>query len=356
MRAVNAWVLVLILAPMPPAPVDAQDSCIPWVIESCDGLPQEYECIQASSTLSTLEGGQFVRIEQEYCFKVHSPLFSGIVVEADLGELDPGGLDEDEVIGEMEFDVLLSAFGEDCDAGDQARLWAPVRVVDTADDEALLQVVIEEASPPLVDCLLEYDPTDEFHNFGKILEGSLKAVEGGGFELSLALAPLEGFAAFPGLSDGDLQNIASPVPLHFRPILAEELLRLPETGGTLTLTTTLSARNENLETRTQVFVEVFEISGEPGTRGFIRGDGNADGKIDLSDAVSTLNFLFLGGPGPECFQAADADDNGTVELTDSIRTLNFLFLGGPSPAAPHPECGPDTTADVLTCESFPPCQ
>jgi hypothetical protein len=146
------------------------------------------------------------------------------------------------------------------------------------------------------------------------------------------------------------------VPLFFRPILAEELMRLPETGGTLTLKTTLSAQNENLETKTQEFVEVFEISGEPGTPSFIRGDGNADGKTDLSDAVNTLNFLFLGGPGPECFQAADADDNGTVELTDSVWTLNFLFLGGPSPPAPHPECGPDVTADALTCESFPPCQ
>ena len=43
---------------------------------------------------------------------------------------------------------------------------------------------------------------------------------------------------------------------------------------------------------------------------FLRGDATADGNLNLTDAVFTLNHLFLGGPAPDCADAADADDNG----------------------------------------------
>lgn len=79
---------------------------------------------------------------------------------------------------------------------------------------------------------------------------------------------------------------------------------------------------------------------------FLRGDGNSDGKVDLSDAVFVLNYLFLGGTAPGCLDTADADDNESVEITDPILVLNFLFLGGPSPAPPGTaSCGPDPTPD-----------
>jgi probable HAF family extracellular repeat protein len=88
---------------------------------------------------------------------------------------------------------------------------------------------------------------------------------------------------------------------------------------------------------------------------FRRGDSNADGNPDLSDAVFTLSHLFSGGSMPSCGDAADADDNGVLEITDAIYFLNFLFLGGPSPDQPFPSCGPDPTMDGLTCESFEGC-
>jgi len=81
---------------------------------------------------------------------------------------------------------------------------------------------------------------------------------------------------------------------------------------------------------------------------FRRGDVDRNRVLELTDAVSTLNFLFLGGPPPRCFDAADSDDNGVVELTDAVRSLGFLFLGNPPPPAPGPmECGADPTADAL---------
>ena len=84
-------------------------------------------------------------------------------------------------------------------------------------------------------------------------------------------------------------------------------------------------------------------------RGFIRGDANADSNVELSDAVFTLNHLFLGGSQPVCEDATDTNDDGRVDLSDAIRLLNYLFLGGPSPVTPFPGAGPDPTADDLRC-------
>jgi hypothetical protein len=81
---------------------------------------------------------------------------------------------------------------------------------------------------------------------------------------------------------------------------------------------------------------------------FRRADGNGDGKVDISDAVSMLGFLFLGGPAPLCPDAADANDDGEVDISDAVSTLNFLFLGGQVPPEPGPfACGDDPTPSQL---------
>lgn len=90
----------------------------------------------------------------------------------------------------------------------------------------------------------------------------------------------------------------------------------------------------------------FEYTGGGGPV-FIRGDSNNDKKVDLSDAVWTLNYLFTGGQAPRCLEAADANDAGSVDLSDPIYELNFLFQGGPAPPAPFPTAGTDPTPDVL---------
>jgi parallel beta-helix repeat protein len=90
-------------------------------------------------------------------------------------------------------------------------------------------------------------------------------------------------------------------------------------------------------------------------RRFRRGDSNGDGQRDVSDAVTTLLYLFAGGSPPSCLKSADADDNGAVEITDAIAWLEHLFRGGAAPPAPFASCGADPTADGLGCEGFPPC-
>ncbi|MBN1444241.1 MAG: hypothetical protein JXA90_16130 [Planctomycetes bacterium] len=90
---------------------------------------------------------------------------------------------------------------------------------------------------------------------------------------------------------------------------------------------------------------------------FRRGDANADGRIDISDGVISLMWLFSGVAAPRCMDAADADNSGRVNITDPIYVLMWLFLGGPAPPDPGPwECGLDPDADDLDCASFPPCE
>ena len=81
---------------------------------------------------------------------------------------------------------------------------------------------------------------------------------------------------------------------------------------------------------------------------FVRGDSNGDRELDISDAVHTLDFLFLGGEAP-CLDAADANDDGNVDVSDPVATLGSLFLGtGPLPP-PIGLAGKDPTADELGC-------
>jgi hypothetical protein len=77
--------------------------------------------------------------------------------------------------------------------------------------------------------------------------------------------------------------------------------------------------------------------------------------VDLSDAINTLNWLFIGGAPPNCVDARDADDDGRADLGDAIFTLTCLFLGGAMIPPPFPACGEDPTEDETGCESYDPC-
>ncbi len=88
---------------------------------------------------------------------------------------------------------------------------------------------------------------------------------------------------------------------------------------------------------------------------FYRLDPNGDGRVDLTDAISLLQFLFLKAePGLDCADSADGNDDGRVDLTDAISVLLYLFEGA-IPPSPFPDCGQDPTEDSLDCLLFLPC-
>lgn len=90
-------------------------------------------------------------------------------------------------------------------------------------------------------------------------------------------------------------------------------------------------------------------------REFLRGDADGDRAVLINDPVSILLDLYQGHATTPCLDAADVDDTGTRDITDAVYLLRFLFLGGPPPGPPFGVCGPDPTADDLTCESFSAC-
>ncbi|MEM7230668.1 MAG: lamin tail domain-containing protein [Planctomycetota bacterium] len=81
---------------------------------------------------------------------------------------------------------------------------------------------------------------------------------------------------------------------------------------------------------------------------FVRGDSDLDGRLSISDAISTLFYLFRGGE-LSCLDAADANDDETLNLSDPILVLSYLFTRGEAPAAPFPEAGGDPEGLALDC-------
>ena len=86
---------------------------------------------------------------------------------------------------------------------------------------------------------------------------------------------------------------------------------------------------------------------------FIRGDGNRDGNIDITDAVHTLRVLF-DNFSDLCLPALDFNADQQVDISDVSSELNYIFLGTSPPSAPFPNCGiPQGATD--SCSSFNSC-
>jgi hypothetical protein len=137
------------------------------------------------------------------------------------------------------------------------------------------------------------------------------------------------------------------------------------TGDTLSSFTTIGIRVPNFTFEDSALIGALHLgttwddvvppspSAEPLFR---RGDSDASGALNITDAIFTLSHLFLSGPAPGCRDAADSDDDGTLQITDAVYALNRLFGGGPTLPPPGSEsCGPDPTGDTLDCASYPPC-
>jgi hypothetical protein len=81
---------------------------------------------------------------------------------------------------------------------------------------------------------------------------------------------------------------------------------------------------------------------------FVRGDGNQDGVLDISDSVLGLEFLF-GSGSVDCLSALDVNDDSAVNLADIVFGLGSVFGSNSAPSAPYPACGSDPTPDALAC-------
>ncbi len=68
------------------------------------------------------------------------------------------------------------------------------------------------------------------------------------------------------------------------------------------------------------------------------GDVSQNGRIDVTDGIQTLLYLFGGRDGP-CSTVEgnetlmDTNGDGKVDTSDAVYTMTYLFLRGPAPAA-----------------------
>jgi len=111
-----------------------------------------------------------------------------------------------------------------------------------------------------------------------------------------------------------------------------------------------AGRLAGLEARTEACEVLVE-----GPASFRRGDANADGAIDLADAVSILDAIFAGREKPPCLDAFDANADLAIDIGDAVVLMAHLFVAGPPPAPPYPACGWLPARTGLGCEAFPPC-
>jgi hypothetical protein len=133
-------------------------------------------------------------------------------------------------------------------------------------------------------------------------------------------------------------------------------LKLAKTGYYTSVRQDVTVRGFNLVENLGDLVLYLTPPDAPGTvvpykRGFI----NTDPRVDLSDAVALLNFLFRGLAPPPCMAAADTNNDNRVDISDAIYLLRWLFAGGAEPTAPFLSCGfdPNPANPPIACEEFP---
>ncbi len=107
--------------------------------------------------------------------------------------------------------------------------------------------------------------------------------------------------------------------------------------------------------------DLFRSTCAPTHLHFKRGDADASGLVELTDAIVTLGHLFLGDPPSlTCRDAADSNDDGLLDVSDPVATLTHLFLGVFAIPAPGTQaCGPDPVPENegpnnLECDAYPP--
>lgn len=74
--------------------------------------------------------------------------------------------------------------------------------------------------------------------------------------------------------------------------------------------------------------DIFEFS-----TGFVCGDVNQSGEVNIVDAVGLVNYIFGISLDPIIVADADVNCDGVIRITDCVYLVNYIFLGGPAPCA-----------------------
>ncbi|NIS15969.1 MAG: hypothetical protein GWN00_24380 [Aliifodinibius sp.] len=72
----------------------------------------------------------------------------------------------------------------------------------------------------------------------------------------------------------------------------------------------------------------LEVSSEPF---YTCGDANADGNVNVSDAVLIINYVFIEGPAPDPLESGDVNCDENINVSDAVYIINYVFAEGPAP-------------------------
>ncbi len=281
-------------------PIDPADPSIRFFVADATGSPGELVRVPAFAssemTLRTLRLALNVDPGVVTVEGFDVPVFHQLTGELGLETVSPGGTS-------IVLDCPEEAPDEDCVHG------VPILVKswETPPGSVLLELTYEHA---------ERDPV--------MLDGTLR-------EVAALLVRIRDDASVS-------QTLLEPGPITFQSGLFETTA---EPGGAL-----LEDRDRFLPAGS-IRAGTLTIDGARSV--FRRGDADASGTIDLTDAVNVLGFLFLHAGAPACLDAADADDSGDLSINDPVLVLGALFAGAGQLPEPRSECGPDPTEDGLDC-------
>ncbi len=74
---------------------------------------------------------------------------------------------------------------------------------------------------------------------------------------------------------------------------------------------------------------------------YLCGDPSRDMKVNVSDAVRIVSYVFYGTFTPDPEIAADTNCDGTVNVSDAVVIINYVFIGGYPPCDTNNDGVPD---------------
>ena len=74
---------------------------------------------------------------------------------------------------------------------------------------------------------------------------------------------------------------------------------------------------------------------------WICGDANADNRLNVSDAVNLINYVFSGGLPPDPLEVGDCNCDTLVNVSDAVVIINYVFSGGYQPCDTNNDGTPD---------------
>ena len=182
--------------------------------------------------------------------------------------------------------------------------------------------------------------------------GTIAPPQTSGLVLSSGMTSLEDGTLLIGIDAGGIGTSVSQLtsfgfPLSYSMPMESignslQLLNNPWTGLEAIGSTVVVAGNA-----TSTLYKLILVSDGPD---FLRGDSDGNSLVNLADAIFTATWLYSGGTAPSCMDAVDANDDGRLDISDPLYTLLYLFAGSAPPPIPFPLPGEDPTfLDNLGC-------